>query len=100
MLINDRNKRKLKFHSQWSVAKRIDLSDLSDQRGTARISITRGGSAAVSLGRVPEDREPSAKLAAENTENTEGISAPARRPAATECATRIYARVCARTTCT
>jgi len=50
----------------------------------------------VSLGRVPEDREPSTKLAAENTENTEGISAPARRPAATECATRMYALVCVR----
>lgn len=61
-----------------------------------------GGSAAMSLERVPEDREPSAKLAAENTENTEGISAPARRPAAAECETRVHTHgsVCALNRCT
>lgn len=49
----------------------------------------------MSFERVPEDREPSAKLTAENTENTEGISAPARRPAATG-ACDVYMRECMR----
>lgn len=55
----------------------------------------------MSLERVPEDREPSAKLAAENAENTKSINAPARsRLLPSVKRVYIYARVCARTTCT